>query len=61
MTMNKKVEMSEKELWLIASLIDNLRFRGVLFEGKDKEFSGDFDRIRDICIANASNYVPEGS
>ena len=57
--MNNKKTISKREYWLIWKLIDSLRAREIQFEGKNNEFSVDFNSLRDKCIERAYDYKPE--
>lgn len=57
--LQSNMAISTREYWLIWRLIESLRDRGIPFEGKNGEFSGDFDRLRDKCLDRAFDYKPE--
>lgn len=57
--MTNQKSLSKREYWLIWRLIESLRERNVPFEGKNGEFAGDFDRLRDKCLDRAFDYKPE--
>ena len=57
--MSNQKQLTKRDYWLIWRLIESLRGRNIVFEGRDGEFAGDFDRLRDKCIDRAYDYKPE--
>jgi hypothetical protein len=51
-------QLTKREHWLIWKLIESLRARQVPFEGREGEFTGDFNQIRDKCLDRAFDYNP---
>jgi len=56
--MSNKKQLSKRQYWLTWKLIESLRARQVQFEGRDNEFTRDFDELRDICLDRAFDYDP---
>ena len=56
--MSNKKQLNKRQYWLMWKLIESLRSRQIPFEGKDGEFTRDFDELRDICLDRAFDYNP---
>ena len=56
--MSNKKQLNKRQYWLMWKLIESLRSRQIPFEGKDSEFTRDFDELRDICLDRAFDYNP---
>lgn len=56
--LSSNMAFSVRDYWLIWKLIESLRARNVPFEGREGEFAGDFNQIRDKCLDRAFDYNP---